>query len=237
MQKAEQANAEEILAEFKTNVERPGLTVKTVLRHGSVAGEIIKTAKQEKADFTLVTRRHGERNPGERLSEVANRIARYSPCSAILLDAQNSVSKSFLYATDGSRQAQTAGQRLRELGVRDSLFICTVVQTLDPVFIKTGSQAYNDYQRIVEEYQRETDSGAQKLLKDCGEKFRAPNLKVRTLTYKGDPANAILKIIKEYKIDMLAIGAKGVSAMDEFLLGSITLKMLQRATCSLLVAR
>jgi nucleotide-binding universal stress UspA family protein len=51
----------------------------------------------------------------------------------------------------------------------------------------------------------------------------------------GHPANALIKHAHQGEFDLLVIGRKGHSALERFLLGSVTLKLAAHAPCPLLI--
>ncbi len=53
----------------------------------------------------------------------------------------------------------------------------------------------------------------------------------------GKPAYEILQVASKKKVDLIVIGAKGMGAIARFLLGSISTKVVQHSSCSVLVVR
>jgi nucleotide-binding universal stress UspA family protein len=53
----------------------------------------------------------------------------------------------------------------------------------------------------------------------------------------GDPAEEIVKAAKTLKADLLVAGAKGLSAVGRFLLGSVSTKLVRHSPCSILIVR
>jgi nucleotide-binding universal stress UspA family protein len=53
----------------------------------------------------------------------------------------------------------------------------------------------------------------------------------------GKPANEILTVAKRHKADLIMTGAKGLGAIGRMLLGSVSTRVVQHATCSVLVVR
>jgi nucleotide-binding universal stress UspA family protein len=46
-----------------------------------------------------------------------------------------------------------------------------------------------------------------------------------------------MEVVKERRPDLLVVGARGLNAVEAFLLGSVSGRMLRYAPCSVLVAR
>ena len=53
----------------------------------------------------------------------------------------------------------------------------------------------------------------------------------------GDPAEEIMKVAAKQHTDMIVMGAKGLSAIDRILLGSVSTRVVQYAACPVLVVR
>ena len=53
----------------------------------------------------------------------------------------------------------------------------------------------------------------------------------------GKPADEILTVAKQHKADLIVTGAKGLGAISRVLLGSVSTRVVQHATCSVLVVR
>jgi nucleotide-binding universal stress UspA family protein len=60
---------------------------------------------------------------------------------------------------------------------------------------------------------------------------------VDQMVQAGLPANEIMKAASRSKADLIVTGAKGMGAVERFLLGSVTMKLAQHGTQSLLVVR
>ena len=53
----------------------------------------------------------------------------------------------------------------------------------------------------------------------------------------GKPAEVIMKVASKHHADLIVMGAKGLGAIARFLLGSVSTRVVQHATCSVLVVR
>ena len=53
----------------------------------------------------------------------------------------------------------------------------------------------------------------------------------------GKPADEILTVAKQHKVDLIVTGAKGLGAIGRVLLGSVSTRVVQHAGCSVLVVR
>ncbi|MDA1194129.1 MAG: universal stress protein [Planctomycetota bacterium] len=65
---------------------------------------------------------------------------------------------------------------------------------------------------------------------------RGPS-KLEMLVREGKPAYAILDVIRELNPDLVVMGTHGRSKLDHFLIGSVTERVIRKATCSVLTVR
>ena len=65
----------------------------------------------------------------------------------------------------------------------------------------------------------------------------AEGVEAMTHARGGDPAQVLLEVAEEQDADLLVIGARGHTAFERFLLGSVSSKLAHHAKCSLLIVR
>jgi nucleotide-binding universal stress UspA family protein len=53
----------------------------------------------------------------------------------------------------------------------------------------------------------------------------------------GNPAEEIMKVAVKHRADLIVMGAKGLGAIDRFLIGSVSTRVVQHANCAVLVVR
>jgi nucleotide-binding universal stress UspA family protein len=53
----------------------------------------------------------------------------------------------------------------------------------------------------------------------------------------GHPADEVIKMADRHKADLMVTGAKGLGAIARFFLGSVSTKLIQHSSCSMLVVR
>jgi nucleotide-binding universal stress UspA family protein len=54
---------------------------------------------------------------------------------------------------------------------------------------------------------------------------------------KGDPASMIIDEAERQDVDFIFMGSRGLNAVQRFLLGSVSSKVVHRAPCDVLVVR
>ncbi|MDT7041767.1 universal stress protein [Candidatus Nitronereus thalassa] len=66
---------------------------------------------------------------------------------------------------------------------------------------------------------------------------RTPDNKLNSFTAEGIPGEEILRIISTHRIDLVALGNRGLSGIKRFLLGSTSDRVLREAPCSVVIFR
>jgi nucleotide-binding universal stress UspA family protein len=60
---------------------------------------------------------------------------------------------------------------------------------------------------------------------------------VEIVIHKGDPASELIKMANETKPDLMVLGARGHTAVEHFLLGSVSHRIATHAPCSVAVVK
>ena len=133
-----------------------------------------------------------------------------------------------LIATDGSDDAKAAVEWLRRLPLppdREVMALTVVVPPLVPAF----GEAMGDLHRaLIADARRLADNTAAELL--AGR--RAVGRVV-----EGDPREEIVTAARSWGADLIVMGARGLGALKELLLGSVSLGVAAHAPCPVLVCR
>lgn len=77
----------------------------------------------------------------------------------------------------------------------------------------------------------------EKLLGDAKEKATAEGVKVETLLKIGHPVGEIIKTCKKGEFDMIVMGARGISGVEELFLGSVSHGVIKHVNLPVLVVR
>ena len=62
-------------------------------------------------------------------------------------------------------------------------------------------------------------------------------LKARALVIQGDPANQIVRLAEDEKVDIIIIATHGLTGWRKFMFGSVTEKVIRLAKCPVLSIR
>jgi nucleotide-binding universal stress UspA family protein len=134
-----------------------------------------------------------------------------------------------MLATDGSKDAQAAAAFLRELPLPPSTTLrITMVVTLPSVARDVPS---------VREFERSVADEARSVLDKARAALTRRGLTIETEVAVGDPKAEIVRIAEEWGADLVVLGARGLSPIKRFFLGSVSVAVASHARCSVLVVK
>lgn len=133
--------------------------------------------------------------------------------------------KKILCPTDFSEPSYEALKVANELALHFSSELL-VVHVVAPVPVvpaaPTVPVTFN-----VPEYQQELEISSKKMLEDLVKKRVAEKICARTMVVLGDPADQIVKIANEEKVDLIVIATHGQTGWRRFVFGSVTEKVVR----------
>ena len=138
--------------------------------------------------------------------------------------------KKILVAHDGSKLADKALKKAVELAVSFNASL-TVLSVIPELYLTELSDM--DRQRIVEALTEETKIAMEKIRISLTGKA----IETKTITRQGPPPEKILETAQKMKVDLLVVGSHGRHGARKFLLGSVSSKVVDYATCPVLVVK
>ncbi len=83
----------------------------------------------------------------------------------------------------------------------------------------------------------EAEKEAMKILKSYKALVKNDNIQVELLVRFGRPDYEILNVQEEFDCDMIVIGSRGLSELENLIMGSVVTRVLHGASCPVLVTR
>lgn len=113
------------------------------------------------------------------------------------------------------------------------IHVSTIVYTASTLGLLTSSSiSARNYGKEIEGYLKKVLSeGVNKANK------AKPYLKVTTKLVEGRPADKIVEIAKEEKVDIIIMGHRGVSGVKKLFLGSVSNHVVDQASCPVLIVK
>ncbi|MEA3340919.1 MAG: universal stress protein [Chloroflexota bacterium] len=137
--------------------------------------------------------------------------------------------KCIVYATDGSEHARKALAYARDLTKlhKAKLFVVHAYSSVSDLL------GYKEYSSIVA---RRIAHG-EEIVGEAVKELESAGLTVEIELLEGPMAEAILRVAETREADLIIVGARGSSSLRGLLLGSVSQKVIQHATCPVLVVR
>jgi nucleotide-binding universal stress UspA family protein len=141
------------------------------------------------------------------------------------------MAKTIVVGTDGSEPAERAVREAIGIAARDGAQLHIVTAFHDAAMFREriASSAKTAHINL-----REVgDSVAGRALRQAEE----AGVKATTHAHEGDPAEAILDTAMEQNADLIVVGNRGLSGIQRFLLGSVSQKVSEHASCNVMIVR
>jgi len=137
--------------------------------------------------------------------------------------------KKILVAHDGSKASEKALKKGFEIAEKFGSSV-TVISVVPELYLSELMEV--DRIRILETLTEEAKKTMAKI------RTKTAGLKpVRTIIQQGNPAEEILETAKKIKADLIVTGSHGRHGARKFLLGSVSSKIVDHATCAVLVVK
>jgi nucleotide-binding universal stress UspA family protein len=146
--------------------------------------------------------------------------------------------KKILFSIDGSQSADHALDFGLDLAMKYSAEV-TIVSVFDSpqssLVVKGMIYAPNS----TENYLKKLRDFHEKILLEALKKIKkvGPKLKVSIKLLEGRPADKIVEIAKEGAFDLIVIGSRGLGGIKEFVLGSVSDRVADEASCPVLIVK
>jgi nucleotide-binding universal stress UspA family protein len=139
-----------------------------------------------------------------------------------------------LLAVDGSEQSCDAARGLEHLAPAEQVIALHVLDIPMPAYPTMAPEAVRDLRTAVEPRMREE---GERILNRVPAMLPKDAGKVTTRMECGSPAELIVTIAGEERIDLIVLGARGVGPVHELVLGSVSHRVLSHAPCPTLIAK
>ena len=138
--------------------------------------------------------------------------------------------QNILLVTDGSASSKRAADFSVSLATQYHAKV-TVLHAYHPIPLRLGEPYYGQaLATVLQEAQALVDDVVEHL-------FKMGVAEVDEEVLEGPASEAILRVAGTRKPDLLVIGARGMSAWQGLLLGSVSMAVTQRAECPVLVVK
>lgn len=217
----------------------PAWKVTAETHAGSPPEAILRRAEEWKSDLTVVGS-HG-RGALARLAlgSVAQKIVSYSHCSVRVARRRQEPAGAtikILLGVDGSEGAATAISAVatRTWPANTEVQIVSALDLRVSTVLPSIEMPMGQWVSVGDKDEREW---VQRAVEATVHELTAAGLAATPVVREGDPKQVLLNEAKLCGADCIFVGAKGMSRIERFLLGSVSASIAARATCSVEVVR
>ena len=235
---------EEALNRTCNRLKERGLFAHPELLLGVPTVKFLKHAEEQKPDLIIIGAKGLRATTGILVGGVAQQVVEYAPCPVLVVRAPYHGLREVMVVTDGSASSQRALRFLGGLplpaGARLWVMHVLPPPPISMVYMETsmGSApvALLDSDQVAAQSAKEERDG-QKLVDDALSTLQAAGKPASGILKRGDAATEIIAAVKEHKIDLLVSGSRGHSPIREWVMGSVSRKLVHYSGCSVMVVR
>jgi nucleotide-binding universal stress UspA family protein len=223
------------LAKMEDEFEDRGVSVSTRFEERDPADAIRAAAREPDVEM-IVMGSHGRRGLDRLLlGSVAERTVQGAPVPVLIVreseaDAAKKI-ESILFATDFSEDAEQAERLVakwaKRLGAEVEIF--HAIRETAVLFAPYAVSGSSDWEGELKE-------SALLRIESVRSRFEEAGVPAKSKVVYGLASEEIIKRAEMTGTDLVAMGARGYSALQRFLLGSVAQRVLRHAPCSVLVA-
>jgi nucleotide-binding universal stress UspA family protein len=220
-----------------TDLAANGRTIRTMVRQGRAASEIVREADRFGADLILLGARGHGAVDRILVGSVSSEVVDQAGCPVLVVRTPGL--GRILVATDGSADGDLATRFLGPSGIfgTAAIKVLSVVDAgmpwwtgMSPVDGMVAADAYAD---VVDAAARH----AKQVVRSTAETIGFDHVEAEAAPRGGDVGSTIVEKASAWHADVVAVGTRGHGAMHRALVGSTSRQVLHQAPMSVLVVR
>jgi len=219
---------DDALAEVEKIARTERMLVKTVCEEGEIHERIVDLADAENCDVIVMGRRGIRRIERALIGSVTARVIGHTQRDVLVVPNGTVVGwKKIVLATDGSKFSEVAAKKAISFAQSYGGEL-RVVSVAD-----VPAEFYAEAPKAVEDLVRK----ARGFVADVKKQAEAAGIRTETFVGEAEAYEAITKLAKEQKADMIIIGSHGRTGLRRLLMGSVAEKVIGYAPCPVLVVK
>jgi nucleotide-binding universal stress UspA family protein len=235
---------EDALNQTCNRLKKKGLFAHPELLLGVPTVKFLKHAEEQKPDLIIIGAKGLRATTGILVGGVAQQVVEYAPCPVLVVRAPYHGLREVMVVSDGSSSSQHALEFMGKLplpaGARLWVMHVLPPPPLSMLYMETpmGSApvAMLDSDQIAAQVAKEQWAG-QALLDGALATLQAAGKPATGILKRGDAATEIMAVARQQNIDLLVTGSRGHSPIREWMMGSVSRKLVHYSGCSVLVVR
>ena len=225
-------SADNILKEVESKLLNNGIKTGDKLKLcGAVVDSILDVCQKSKYDF-IVLGSHGKKGVQKWLGSVSQEVAGAVDIP-VYISKQSNEQKNILFTVDSSEISDAVvDNAIAAFNFENkNIYLLTVYETPDFLFLEGNIDS--DWMLDI---QKKQETSSRLLLNRFERIFQAYGLNIsEKVVLQGVPAAEIIKYSKQKNIDLIVCGNKNHKYLSRFLLGSVSLRVLENSESDVLI--
>lgn len=199
---------------------------------------IIKIAEQWRADLAVVGS-HGYSVIDKLiLGSVSQKVLSHAHCAVRVGRSTTTARKEvrIIIGMDGSEGAKLAVDHVAARNWPDGSEV-RLVAVLDPRLSTAALSYLPTAAHWIQQSFRDEDAWIRSVVEQEIQKLKKAGVQVTSQILAGDPKHILIDHSKEWEADCIFVGARGLTRVERFLMGSVSVAVASRAGCSVEVVR
>ncbi len=250
--RAQRQKAAELLQDPVQLLSASGLKIESLVRWGDPAKVILAVAEKTNASLVVMGAK-GLNDPFTfRLGSVTQKVMKHTKASVLLARKKTAVvSKGLptkettttinrvLLAVDGSKYSDMATEFLLHfpLPQQTQITVVTALESHIAALMKMPTLDLETNQQLLADLQAAEEKAAREITTRSEERLRTQGYNTASIIVRGGAGESILKAARRYNPDIIALGSRGLTGIESFLLGSVAERVARYAGCSVLIVR
>jgi nucleotide-binding universal stress UspA family protein len=215
-------------------------SLETHVVHGHPVEEILRATEAHRTDLLVVGASGHSALVRFFLGSVAERVARHASCPVLVARPLQAGLQELIVGVDGSPSASQAARWVQRfpLPSKCEIRLVTVLPRAEELtrtsrLLPLPLLGHRDAQAFIERLRQDAHDRLQ------NEAITLTRVGKRAITEirSGDPASTLLQTAEDESAELLVVGAHGLSAVERFVMGSVSERVLRHARCSVLVVK
>ena len=222
------------------------LRVDSIVTEGSPAVEILRIIEEQQIDLAVIGTRGRTTITRFLLGSVSEHVLNHASCSVLVVKEPprwirrgRKRGLKVVLPIDGSTEAFAAVGFLKQLGLPTSSTV--TVMHVTGVHSSLASRllglSQKESESLFKEVVEASRQATAQLLDAAKRDLEQTGIKAVASSAKGQTGDEILKAVKSARADMVVLGARGLTGLERFMLGSVSRQVARHAPCSVLVVR
>jgi nucleotide-binding universal stress UspA family protein len=152
--------------------------------------------------------------------------------------------RSIVVGTDGSEPAHEAVRQATDLASRDGARLHLVTAYHAPQIVQESTVWTNDPKGMLDTGRAgprpetvDLREVAESVLNRAARIASSKGVEVETHAREGQPADVIIEIANQKQADLIVVGSRGLTGIQRYLMGSVSSKVSEHASCSVMIVR